>query len=153
LTWAAHCHTTIPVEFEEISAGRIPHQKQEVIDEECHALDPKIAGSSCSRALRGFVGGACAVPLALVVAIPVFAQQSPTVNPARITQVVDDSVLTTLRGNVHPLAKPQYDKGPADPSLPAERMQLVLKRSSGQEIALRQSLGSLQDTNSAHYRK
>ena len=102
---------------------------------------------------RGFVPGASAVLLTLAMAIPAFAQQASTVNPARITQAVDDSVLTALKGNVHPLARPQYDKGPADPSLPADRMQLVLQRSPGQEIALRQFLGSLQDRNSAQYRK
>ena len=81
-----------------------------------------------------------------------FTQQGAA-NPARITEAVDNAVLTTLKGNVHPLAKPHYDRGPVNPSLPAERMQLVLRRSSGQEIALRQFLGSLQDPNSPQYRK
>jgi hypothetical protein len=102
---------------------------------------------------RGLIVGVCAVLLTTAAMPPAFAQQASTVNPARITHVVEDSVLTTLKGNVHPLAKPQYDKGPADPSLSADRMQLVLQRSPGQEIALRQFLGSLQDKNSAQYRK
>ncbi len=101
---------------------------------------------------RGFVGGVFALLLTIAVAGPAFAQQA-AVNPARITQVVDDSVLTTLKGNIHPLARAQYDKGPANASLPANRMQLVLQRSPSQETALRQFLGSLQDTNSSQYRK
>jgi hypothetical protein len=115
---------------------------------------PRSPEALVRRAFRGFVvAGVCAVLLAAAGAIPARAQQSSAVNPARITQVVDDSALTPLKGNVHPLARPQYDKGPADPSLPAERMQLVLQRSSGQEMALRQFLGSVQDKNSAQYRK
>jgi trimeric autotransporter adhesin len=102
---------------------------------------------------RGCAGGVFAVLLMIAVGRPAFAQQASTVNQARVTQVVDDSVLTTLKGNVHPLAKAKYDEGPANPSLSAERMQLVLQRSPGQEIALRQFLGSLQDTNSGRYRK
>ncbi len=102
---------------------------------------------------RRFTGGVSAVLLILGAMTPAIAQQPAATNPARITQVVDDTVLTTLKGNVHPLARPQYDKGPANPSLPADRMQLVLQRSPGQEIALRQFLGSLQDNHSTQYRK
>ncbi len=98
------------------------------------------------------IAGSLLPALLLLAAIPGHGQQVAA-NPARITQVIDDSVLTTLKGNVHPLARPQYDKGPANPSLPADRMQLVLQRSPGQEIALRQVLGSLQDPNSPQYRK
>ena len=101
---------------------------------------------------RGFAGSLFAVLLTMVLAGPAFAQQA-AVNPARVTQVVDNSVLATLKGNIHPLARPEYDRGPANASLPADRMQLVLQRSPGQEIALRQFLGSLQDTNSSQYRK
>jgi hypothetical protein len=96
---------------------------------------------------------ACGILTALAAAFPAQAQQPAVANPSRITQPVDDTVLTTLKGNVHPLAKPRYDKGPANASLPADRMQLMLKRSPGQEIALRQFLGSLQNPNSAQYRK
>ncbi len=81
------------------------------------------------------------------------AQQPAAANPARITRAVDDSALITLKGNVHPLARSAYDVGPANASLPAERMQLVLQRSSGQEIALRQFLGAVHDPNSPQYRK
>ncbi len=105
------------------------------------------------RPFRRVAACLSAVLLTVAAAVPAFAQQSSVTNPARITQVVDDSVLTTLKGNIHPLAKPQYDKGPADASLPADRMQLVLQRSPGQEIALRQYLGSLQDSNSSQYHK
>ncbi len=45
-----------------------------------------------------------------------FAQTSPT--QARITQAVDESQLTVLKGNTYPMARAQYDRGPA-PSEPA----------------------------------
>jgi len=103
--------------------------------------------------LRLIAAGALSLLLTQPTLVAAQVQQAELANPARITQPVDDTILTTLKGNVHPLAKPQFDKGPANASLPADRMQLVLKRSSGQEIALRQFLGSLQNPNSAQYRK
>lgn len=39
---------------------------------------------------------------------------------------VDDNDTLVLRGNVHPLARPDLDIGAADPSLPMERMVLSL---------------------------
>ena len=43
--------------------------------------------------------------------------------PPRITEVVNESKLTVLHGNTHPLAQPQFDRGPAPSDLPMERMQ------------------------------
>jgi len=31
--------------------------------------------------------------------------------PARITQAIDETQLVRLRGNVHPLARPEFDQG------------------------------------------
>jgi hypothetical protein len=70
-----------------------------------------------------------------------------------ITQAVDESQLTVLKGNKHPLAKPQFDLGAAPAALPMERMQLVLKRSADQEYALRTLLDNQQDKHSASYHK
>ena len=69
-----------------------------------------------------------------------FAQTDPT--PARITQAVDESQLTVLKGNTYYLASAQYDKGPAPAALPMNRMLLVLRRSPAQEAALEQFLGA-----------
>lgn len=71
--------------------------------------------------------------------------------PARITQVVDDENLVVLPGNVHPLARPEYDRGTAPLDLPMERMLLVLKRSPEQEAALIRLLDDQQDKSSPHY--
>ncbi|HEV2400497.1 MAG TPA: Ig-like domain repeat protein [Candidatus Sulfotelmatobacter sp.] len=61
--------------------------------------------------------------------------------------------MTVLKGNVHPLARPQFDLGAADPSLPMSRMLLVLKRSGDQESALEKLLDDQQDKSSPSYHK
>jgi Pro-kumamolisin, activation domain/Bacterial Ig-like domain (group 3) len=76
------------------------------------------------------------------------AQQSV---PARITQSIDESNLTVLKGNTHPLARAEFDRGPAPPSLPLSRMLLVLKRSPQQEVALEALLDEQQDKSSPNY--
>jgi len=77
-------------------------------------------------------------------------QQNAAV-PARVTQRVDLENLVTLKGNTHPLARPDFDQGVAPDTLPTERMLLVLKRSSGQETALRTLLDAQQTKSSASY--
>jgi subtilase family serine protease len=71
--------------------------------------------------------------------------------PARITQPVDLENLVTLRGNTHPLARPEYDQGAAPDSLPTERILLVLQRSAEQEAALRNLLDEQQIKSSPNY--
>jgi len=73
--------------------------------------------------------------------------------PRRITQAIDESKLTTLRGNTHPLARPQFDQGAAPPDLPMQRMLLVLKRSPDQEAALDKLMKEQQDLSSANFHK
>ncbi len=73
--------------------------------------------------------------------------------PSRITQEVDDTPLVTLRGNTHPLARPEFDRGPAPADLPLERMLLVLKRSPAQESALKQLLEQQQNRSSPNYHR
>ncbi len=79
-----------------------------------------------------------------------YAQQTAA-NPARITETVDNAVLTTLKGNVHPLANAKFDRGAVLPSLPMKRMLMVLKRSDVQEAALKTFLDQQQDKHSANY--
>ena len=70
-----------------------------------------------------------------------------------VTEALDESRLTVLRGNTHPLARPEFDLGTAPASLPMERMLLVLKRSSEQETELRKLIDDQQDKNSPNYHK
>jgi hypothetical protein len=81
----------------------------------------------------------------------VSAQQA-SVGPL-IVQPVDETNLTVLKNNTHPLARLQFDQGAAPPSLPMERMLLVLKRSLEQETALQKLLDDQQDKASSNYHK
>ncbi len=71
--------------------------------------------------------------------------------PERVTQAVDMQNRVTLRGNTHPLARPEYDQGVAPDSLPMERMLLVLQRSTEQEATLRKLLDEQQVKSSPNY--
>jgi subtilase family serine protease len=59
--------------------------------------------------------------------------------------------LMTLRGNVHPLARPEFDQGVAPDDLPMERMLLVLQRGADQESSLRELLDQQQVQGSSQF--
>jgi Pro-kumamolisin, activation domain len=80
------------------------------------------------------------------------AQTVPTVG-RRINAPVDDTIRTTLAGNTHPLARPEFDQGAAPPELPMSRMLLVLKRSAEQETALQQLMDQQHDKSSPNYHR
>ncbi len=63
-----------------------------------------------------------------------------------IVQPIDESQLTVLKGNTHPLARPEFDLGTAPATLPMQRMLLVLKHSPEQELALEKLLDDQQPT-------
>jgi len=76
--------------------------------------------------------------------------QTPAV-PARITQAIDEAQLVRLKGNLHPLARREFDQGPVADSAPMSRMLLVLERSPEQEAALQTLLGEQQVKDSPNY--
>jgi hypothetical protein len=82
---------------------------------------------------------------------PMATGQLAAIVPARITQAVDMEKTITLRGNTHPLARPEYDQGVAPDSLPMERMLLVLQRSAAQEVTLMNLLAEQQIKSSPNY--
>jgi hypothetical protein len=105
----------------------------------------------CKLALRVL----CALQFALILTAPSFGQapsvaQAPP-KPALITQPVEESKLTVLRGNTYPLARVEYDRGAAPASLPMQRMLLVLKRSADREAALEVLLDQQQDKASPNF--
>jgi pseudomonalisin len=71
----------------------------------------------------------------------------------RITQAIDEKNLVQLNGNVHPLARPQFDRGAVNDSLPLEHLMLLLKRSPAQELALEKRVTALYDPHSADYHR
>src|SRR5271170_7047900 len=70
---------------------------------------------------------------------------------SRILQAVDDTHLTILSGNTHPLARAEFDQGALADATPLRRMVLVLQRSSEQESALQQLVDQQQDGSSSMY--
>ena len=79
------------------------------------------------------------------------ASAQTTSIPARITQAIDEKNLVVLRGNVHPLARPEFDQGLVADAQPLKRMLLLLQRSPDQESALRQLLDDQQSKSSPNY--
>jgi subtilase family serine protease len=71
--------------------------------------------------------------------------------PARITQTIDETQLVTLKGNVHPLARPEFDRGVVDDSTPMNRMLMMLRRSPAQQTALQQLMLEQQSKDSPNF--
>lgn len=69
----------------------------------------------------------------------------------RVTEAVDDARRVTLKGNVHPLARAEFDRGAVDEAQSMKRALLLLKRSDEQEAALETALQTLQDKSSPSY--
>jgi hypothetical protein len=80
-----------------------------------------------------------------------FAQTSAV--PARITQAIDETQLVRLRGNVHPLARPEFDHGAVEDWQPMKRMLLLLQRSPEQEAALQKLMEEQQSKDSPNFHK
>jgi len=79
------------------------------------------------------------------------AQTRPGVAP-RITARVDEAVRTTLPGNTHPLARPEYDQGLVDPSMPM-RVTLVFKMTAAEQADLDALLAAQQQRGSPDYQR
>ena len=78
--------------------------------------------------------------------------------PTRITEPrisgrIDETVLVSLKGNIHPLAQARFDQGMAPASAPTGRVVLVLRRSEAQQASLNEYLASLQDRSSPNYHR
>src|SRR5215472_6565507 len=78
--------------------------------------------------------------------------QTPAV-PARITQAIDETQLMLLKGNVHPLARPEFDQGLVSDATTIKRMMLLLKRSPEQEAALQQFMAEQMSKESSNYHR
>lgn len=71
--------------------------------------------------------------------------------PARVTETVDDTNRTVLRGNVHPKARTEFDRGAVADAQPVTRILLLLQRSAEQEATLRQLMEEQESKNSPNY--
>src|SRR5260370_31989069 len=77
------------------------------------------------------------------------AQNAPV--PARITQAIDETQLQRLKGNVHPLARPEFDQGAVSDATPMNRMLMLLKRSPEQDAALQKLMDEQQSKDSPNF--
>src|SRR6266568_2183313 len=66
-------------------------------------------------------------------------------------RTVDDNDTVAVKGNVHPLARPEFEIGPTDQSLRYERMILVLTPRSGARDSVDALLAQQHDPTSPLY--
>lgn len=71
----------------------------------------------------------------------------------RVRGPIDESDLTTLRGNVPLVARTEYDRGEAEPGTTLTHVRIVFQRSAEQEAALDQLEQSLLDKSSPLFHK
>src|SRR5271169_1391762 len=78
-----------------------------------------------------------------------WAQKAPV--PSRVIEQIDETRTVQIQGNVHPLARAEFDRGAVAESQPMTRMLLLLQRSAERETALRQLLDAQQTKSSGNY--
>jgi subtilase family serine protease len=71
----------------------------------------------------------------------------------RIVQPVDASRTIALRGNMHPMARPEFDQGEVDSAMVLPRMTLFFKPTADQQADLDSLLAQLQDRSSPNYHR
>jgi subtilase family serine protease len=82
-----------------------------------------------------------------------FSSLSYAAVPDRIPGALTSGATVTLKGNIHRKALPQYDQGPADPSLRLGYMTLLTVPTAAQRKALTQLLADQQNRKSPNYHK
>jgi len=81
------------------------------------------------------------------------SQAQASVVPARITQAIDETQSVRLQGNVHPLARPEFDQGAVEDWQPMSRMLMVLQRSPQQQAALQKLMDEQLTKDSPNYHR
>jgi len=86
--------------------------------------------------------------------VPASAEALQTARvPVRITQAIDETRLVQLKGNIHPLARPEFDRGVVNDTEPMNRMLLLLQRGPEQQAALQQLMDEQQRKDSPNFHK
>ncbi len=94
-----------------------------------------------------FISCLCCTSLSAV------AQTKRVIIPSRIVARINETNRQILRGNTHPLARAEFDRGLAEPDLPMDRMLLVLSRSAQQDTELQDLLQEQHDRSSPRYHR
>ena len=102
------------------------------------------------RKLQAFCVVAAAMICALAGASGAWGQAA---KPRLVTQAMDESKRVTLRGNVHPFARAEFDQGPIADTQPVNRIYLLLNRSAEQQAALDKLMREQVDAGSANFHK
>ena len=97
-----------------------------------------------------FIAGFAVVCALISSAAMVTVGQTASV-ASRISSAVDEKNMVTLKGNTHPLAAAQFDRGEAPGSLAMNRMLLVLQHTPAQEAAIKQLLAEQQNQGSSSF--
>ncbi|WP_158820222.1 Ig-like domain repeat protein [Granulicella sp. S156] len=85
--------------------------------------------------------------------LALFSAQAHAQAAPMVKEQVSDSKLVTLKNNVHPLAKAEYDQGAVPESTPTGGLLLTLKRPVQQQATLRNYLVSAHTKGSANFHK
>jgi subtilase family serine protease len=107
--------------------------------------------------MRGVIKKTCMVSSPRSVAIFLLLQavamvaMAQTAAKNRIVRAIDDSQLTVVQGNLHPMARPEFDQGRANASMPINRASVVFKPSPAQQRTLDALLAAQQDPSSPNY--
>jgi subtilase family serine protease len=89
---------------------------------------------------------------ALVLA-SLFSTVSYAVTPDRISGALTSGQTVPLKGNVHQLARPEFDKGPVDPATRLGTITLTTLPTAAQQKAINQLLAQQQNPKSSNYHK
>jgi uncharacterized protein (TIGR03437 family) len=73
--------------------------------------------------------------------------------PDRIAGPVDIRQIAPIRGSVHRMAQPQFDRGAVDPAFPMNHVVLFVKPSAAQQAELDQLLADQQNPSSKQFRR
>src|SRR5208337_1001685 len=67
--------------------------------------------------------------------------------------VIDENDRVVLQGNIHPKARPEFDIGPTDPSLPMKRIILLLKNAPEKQAKLDRLVSEQMDPSSPNFHR
>ena len=71
----------------------------------------------------------------------------------RLTRPIESTPVSALKGNVHALARPEFDQGPVEVSFRLDRITMMFKPSESQQADLDALLGQLQNPSSPNYHR
>lgn len=111
-----------------------------------------IPNTKTGRRNAGVRAPAVAFLLTLALPFSVLAQQNLLPQADRIVGSLTPDRLLALKGNIHPKARPESDRGPVSPGLNLDYITLHLKPTPAQQAALDELLIQLQTPSSGKYR-